>query len=182
MKIRLMKKLLITALLSAAGLAQAHIVLDQQEAEAGQPYEAVLKVGHGCEGSATRQLIVTIPPQLRGAQPVPKPGWTLNLRNQALTTPAESHGKPVTEALAEVSWTANTEADQLQDAWYDEFTLRGTLTDQAGEVWFKVRQICAKGETNWAEVPADGPSTRGLKSPAALLKVRTTGGKAAHVH
>lgn len=76
--------------------------------------------------------------------------------------------KPGTDAT-EISWTANTEADQLQDAWYDEFTLRGKLPDQPAELWFKVRQVCAKGESNWAEIPAAGESAKGLKMPAAKL-------------
>nr|WP_316638499.1 YcnI family protein [uncultured Roseateles sp.] len=166
-----MNKTLIACLLALTGTTQAHIVLEQREAEAGSSYRAVLKVGHGCEGSATRQLVVTLPAGLRGAKPVPKPGWRLNLRTEKLAQPFDSHGKPVTEGLAEVSWTALTEADQLQDAWYDEFELRTTLPEQAGELWFKVRQVCAVGESNWAEVPAAGASAKGLKLPAARLLV-----------
>lgn len=163
---------LITSLL-IAGSAKAHITLEQREAEAGSVYKAVLKVGHGCEGSPTKQITVLLPPGFKGAKPVPKAGWTLKLRMQKLAQPYESHGKPVTEGMAEVSWTANTEADWLQDAWYDEFVLRGTLPAEAGPLWFKVRQTCAEGESNWAEVPAEETSTRGLKSPAALLLVTT---------
>lgn len=166
-----MNKTLIAGLLALAGTAQAHIVLEQREAEAGSIYKAVLKVGHGCDGSATRQLVVTLPAGLRGAKPVPKPGWRLGLRMEKLAQPFESHGKPITEGLAEVSWTALSEADQLQDAWYDEFELRAGLPDQPGELWFKVRQVCALGESNWAEVPAAGASTKGLKLPAARLLV-----------
>lgn len=143
----------ITALLLAATSAQAHVTLEQKEAEAGSAYKAVLKVGHGCEGSATRQLSVTVPPGLRKAKPTPKAGWTLAIKSD------------------EISWTANSEADYLQDAWYDEFTLRGSLQDEPGELWFKVRQTCVKGESNWAEIPAAGGSTQGLKWPAARLVV-----------
>lgn len=163
--------LLLICSLLIAGSAEAHITLDQREAEAGSIYKAVLKVGHGCEGSPTKQITVQLPPGFKGAKPVPKAGWTLKLRMEKLAQPYESHGKAVTEGLAEVSWTANSEADWLQDAWYDEFVVRGTLPEQAGPLWFKVRQTCAQGEWNWAEVPAEGLSTRGLKAPAALLQV-----------
>lgn len=162
---------LIVSSLFAAGAAQAHVVLEQKEAEAGSAYKAVLKVGHGCDGSATRQISVTLPSGFRGAKPTPKAGWTLALRTATLERPYESHGKPVTEGLAELSWTANTEADHLQDAWADEFIVRGTLPAHAGTLWFKVRQTCVKGESNWAEVPAEGSSTQGLKEPAARLTV-----------
>jgi len=166
-----MNKTLIAGLLALSATAQAHVVLEQKEAEAGSSYKAILKVGHGCDGSATRQLVVTLPAGLRGAKPMPKPGWRLSLRMEKLALPFDSHGKPVTEGLAEVTWTALTEADQLQDTWYDEFQLRATLPEQPGELWFKVRQVCAVGESNWAEVPAAGASTKGLKLPAARLLV-----------
>lgn len=157
------------SLAAAAAAGSAHVVLEQREAEAGTTYKAVLKVGHGCEGAATTALHVTLPPGFRGAKPSPKPGWTLKLRMEPLAQPYESHGKPVTEGLAEVSWTANSEADHLQDAWYDEFVVRGSLPEQPGELWFKVRQVCVRGETDWSEVPAPGGSIRGLKTPAARL-------------
>ena len=147
-------------LLLLASAAQAHVVLAQKEAEAGSAYMAVFKVGHGCDGSATRQISVTLPPGFKRAKPTPKAGWTL----------AVQRDKPGADAT-EISWTANTEADQLQDAWYDEFTLRGNLRDQPAELWFKVRQVCAKGESNWADIPTAGESAKGSKMPAAKLTV-----------
>ena len=35
----------------AHGAALAHVTLKQQDAAAGSTYKAVLRVGHGCEGS-----------------------------------------------------------------------------------------------------------------------------------
>ena len=166
-------------LLAAAGAAQAHITLDQPEAETGKPYKAVLRVGHGCDGSATRQIILTLPEGLRGAKPVPKAGWTLTTTRAPLAKPYESHGKTIADELAEVRWTANTEADFLQDAWYDEFSVRATVIAEPGELWFKVRQVCVKGEWNWAEVPAAG---KAVAAPAARLKVVPARPAAEHAH
>jgi uncharacterized protein YcnI len=163
-----MKNSLLIPLLALAGAAQAHITLETPEAEAGRPYKAVLRVGHGCEGSATKQIVVTLPDGLHGAKPMPKAGWTLTTMRKPLASPDEGHGKAIVDELAEVRWTANTEADQLQDAWYDEFTVRATLPAEPGELWFKVRQVCVQGESNWAEIPAPGkPAT----APAARLKL-----------
>ncbi|MET0518097.1 MAG: YcnI family protein [Burkholderiaceae bacterium] len=164
-------------LLIAALPARAHVVLEQQEAEAGSAYKAVFKVGHGCAGSATREISITLPAGLRGARPTPKPGWTLTLRQDRLAQPYESHGRLVSEGVTEVRWTANSEADFLQDAWYDEFVLRASLPEQPGTLWFQVRQRCQQGESNWAERPASGDSIQGLKFPAARLTL--TGRKSA---
>jgi len=165
-----MKHVLALLLLATAG-AQAHITLDQPEAPAGSSYRAVFKVGHGCEGgAATKALIVTLPEALlRGAKPMPKPGWTLTTQRRSLKVPYDSHGKPVTDELSEVRWEARSDADALPDDWYDEFVLRATLPAEPGELWFKVRQVCTQGEWNWAEVPS--AATPKPRAPAVKLKV-----------
>ena len=55
----------------------AHVTLEMQEAKIGEPYKAVLRVPHGCEGTATTALRVRIPAGLIAVKPMPKPGWTL---------------------------------------------------------------------------------------------------------
>lgn len=113
------------ALTAAASLgAQAHVSLEEPQALAGGSYKAVLRIGHGCEGTATHTLSVRVPAGFRGAKPMPKTGWSLSIERAA---PA-----------------------------------------QPGAAWFQVRQQC---EWNWAEIPASGTSTKGLKSPAVLLDV-----------
>ncbi|CAM4054952.1 YcnI family protein [Roseateles saccharophilus] len=175
-----MKPFSFLTLLALAGAAQAHITLETAEAEAGKPYKAVLRVGHGCDGSATRQIIVTLPEGLRGSKPVPKPGWTLTTTRASLKSPYQSHGKTVTDELAEVRWTANSEADFLQDAWYDEFSLRTTLPGEPGELWFKVRQVCVKGEMNWAEVPGPGKPAAAPAARLSVVPARPAAGEHAH--
>ena len=174
------KTLTLLWLLALAGAAQAHITLDQPEAPAGSSYRAVFKVGHGCEGgAATKEIVITLPEGLGGAKPMPKPGWTLTTKRRPLKAPYESHGKPVTDELAEVRWTANGEADALPDAWYDEFILRTTLPASPGELAFAVRQVCTQGEWNWAELPtAANPKPR---APAVRLKL-TPARVEAHAH
>ncbi|MCV2370525.1 YcnI family copper-binding membrane protein [Roseateles oligotrophus] len=161
-----------TAILLAATLglsAQAHVTLEQAEAVAGSAYKAVLRVGHGCEGSPTTRITVTLPAGFRGAKPMPKAGWALELKREKLSKPYDSHGRQIVEDVVEVSWTAKSEDAYLQDAWYDEFVLRGSLPEATGPIWFKLRQSCVKGEWNWAELPAEGESTKGLKAPAVRL-------------
>ncbi len=168
------------SLLAVSG-ASAHVVLEAPAALAGSSYRATFRVSHGCKGSPTTAIRVFLPAGVRGAKPSPKPGWTLALRRETLTPPYESHGKTVREDVVEISWTASTPEHALPDAWYDEFVLRATLPAQAGPLWFRVRQRCAQGEVDWAEIPARGSSTRGMKAPAVLLEVLPTG-QAGHAH
>jgi uncharacterized protein YcnI len=163
--------------------AVAHITLEQAEAVAGSAYKAVLRVGHGCDGSPTTRLTVTLPAGFRGAKPIPKAGWSLDIKREKLATPYDSHGRQISEDVVEVSWAAKSEDAYLQDTWYDEFVVRGSLPEQAGPIWFKVHQRCVKGEWSWADMPAEGDSTKGLKAPAVrlmLLKPAATPGTHQH--
>src|SRR5262249_35554825 len=57
--------------------AAAHVTLEHQQAKVSAPYKAVLRVPHGCEGTATTAIRVKIPDGVIGVKPMPKSGWTL---------------------------------------------------------------------------------------------------------
>jgi len=169
------KSIAVCALSMAAGTSFSHVVLQDSAAAAGTSYRAVLRVSHGCEGAATTGLRVTIPAGFNGAQPMPKSGWTVVTKVGKLAAPYESHGKTYAEGVLEITWTANSPADALPAAYYDEFVLRGTTPAKPGPLWFPVVQSCEKGTNAWVEIPASGTSTKGLKSPAALLDIQAAG-------
>jgi uncharacterized protein YcnI len=159
------------ALTISASTTFAHITLADQAALAGTYYRATLRVGHGCEGSPTTALRVSIPAGFKGAKPMPKAGWVVAVQTGKLATPFDDHGKLTTEGVTEITWTA-TPGHALPDAHYDEFVLRGGLPAAAGPMWFKVLQTCAQGRTtDWSEIPTAGQSATSLKLPAALLEI-----------
>ncbi len=162
--------------------AQAHVVLQDPAAAAGSSYRATLRVGHGCGSEATTALRVLIPAGFNGAQPMPKPGWTLSTQTGPLAQPYSLHGKTFTEGVQAITWTANSPQDALPSAYYDEFVLRGTTPKRPGPLWFKVLQQCATGRLDWSEIPASGTSTHGLESPAALLEVLDIQSGDSHKH
>ena len=167
-------------LLLLATAAQAHMTLDQPEALAGSSYRAVFKLGHGCEGgAATKEIVISLPEGLRGARPMPKPGWRLTTQTRPLQLPRESHGHLVDKELAEVRWTAVSEDYHVPDAWYDEFVLRLSLPAEAGELAFAVRQVCTQGEWHWAELPSTAHPRP--KAPAVRLRVLPAR-EAGHAH
>lgn len=176
-----MNKTLIALAALAAAPAFAHVTLETPQATAGAGTKLVFRVGHGCEGTATHTLVLTLAPGFRGAKPSPKPGWALAIRRAPLAEPYESHGRKVSDDVVEITWRATTREAWLEDAYYDEFVVRGQAPLAAGPAWFKLRQLCERGEWNWAEVPAQGTDTRGLKAPAVLLDVQPAAA-AGHVH
>lgn len=186
MSLNTMKSIAATALwVGATGLfmpASAHVVLEYQVAPAGASYKASFKVGHGCGASPTRQIAVDIPAGMRGARPMPKPGWTLDVQREKLAQPYASHGRSITEDVVRITWTAKTEQDMLPATHYDEFVLVAQSPDKAGTVYWRVRQACAEGQNDWVEIPTAGQALSDLKSPAAALEILPSGGAAAHNH
>jgi uncharacterized protein YcnI len=159
---------LVSAALIAAA-AHAHITLEKQSAPAATNYKAVLRVPHGCEGSATIRLRVRIPDGVLNVKPQPKPGWTIATVKEKLAKPAVlGHGREVTETIREVSWSGG----RLPDDYYDEFAFRVELPDTPGKtVYFPVVQECEKGIERWVEIPEAGKSRRDYEKPAPELKI-----------
>lgn len=161
------KLALIPALALLACSAQAHIVLEQKSAPAASYYKASFMVGHGCEGSPTTRISISIPDGVVNVKPMPKPGWQVQARVETLPKPYQLHGKTFTEGVTQVTWTGGP----LVDANYDEFVMLTRLPDAPGTLYFKIVQTCEQGETRWVEIPAEGKTMRDYKSPAAVLEI-----------
>lgn len=162
-------------------VASAHVVLEYQVAEAAKSYKATFKVGHGCGASPTRQIVVLIPAGVRGAKPMPKAGWSIEITREKLAAPYSDHGRQVTEDVTRVTWTARTPDDYLPNEQYDEFVLNARMPDQAGTLYWPVQQLCAQGRNDWTDVPRAGQKLGDLKSPAAVLEV-LPGAGGGHAH
>jgi periplasmic copper chaperone A len=162
--------IVIAACTVAATSACAHVTLETREAPVGATYKAVLRVPHGCEGTATTTLRVRIPEGVIGVKPMPKPGWTLTTVTGKYPKTYKLFHAQVSEGVVEISWSAG----KLPDAWYDEFVFQGVIADdlEAGKtLYVPVVQECEKGVHRWIEIPADGKSGHDLKEPAPGFKL-----------
>jgi periplasmic copper chaperone A len=151
----------LAAFAAFAGGACAHISLQQPRAEAGRPFEAVLRIGHGCDGAPTTAVTVQIPKGFEDAKPLPKAGWKVAVQDGVAT------------------WTAANPDAALPNGQRGEFILAGMAPATAGPLWFKILQTCPQGKLDWSQLPAEGTSTKGMKFPAVLLQVVSPGDFAA---
>lgn len=153
-----------------AGPATAHITLEKPETPVGAGYKAVLRVPHGCEGTATTAIRVRIPEGVIGVKPMPKPGWTLTtVTGKYPKTYNVNHAK-ISEGVTEITWAGG----QLPDAYYDEFVFQSNIAGDlpAGKtIYFPVVQECEKGVHRWIEIPAEGKGPHDYPQPAAGLKL-----------
>lgn len=157
-------------ILAAAVPAAAHITFENREVKAGATVKFVLRVPHGCSGSATTAVRVSIPDGLSAVKPQPKPGWALSVlaasdEHTGSTDGHESHGDPVKE----IAWTGGN----LPDAHYDEFVFRAAVgRDAPAVVYVPIVQECEAGIDRWIEIPAQGGSSGDLKHPAPSVRVQ----------
>lgn len=157
------------AMLASASIALAHITLESKEAPVGAPYKAVLRVPHGCDGSATVAVRVRIPDGYVDVKPMPKPGWKLDIVKGKYQAPMSVRSTKVSEGVTEVDWSGGN----LPDAYYDEFVLTGYLADDLkapDTMYFKIVQDCEKGTNRWIEIPGAAASAESAE-PAAALKL-----------
>ena len=157
------------SLLLAAGAASAHVTLETAEAKAGSTYKAVLRVPHGCDGSATVKITVKIPEGVIAVKPMPHAGWTIDTVKSKYAKPYDYYGHALDEGVTEVTWSGGN----LPDAYYDEFVLRGMIAADvpAGMIYFPVVQECEKGVERWIEIPEAGKDSDDYETPAPGLKV-----------
>ncbi len=153
----------------SASAAGAHVTISPSEGAAGSYTVLTASVPHGCDGSPTTKVAIQLPEQLLSITPTRNPLWEVEKVMVALDEPVtDAHGNEVTERVGQVVYTAKT---PLPEGYRDAFELSLQVPDVAGETLvFPVIQTCAKGESAWVEVAAEG-STEELAKPAPTLTV-----------
>ena len=150
-------------------VATAHATLETEKAPANSFYKAIVRIGHGCDGSPTTAVRVQIPEGLIAVKPMPKAGWELTTTAGDYAQAYDYYGTALTSGVKEVAWTGGS----LPDEFYDEFVLRGRLTDFAPGtlVYFPIVQECAAGVHRWIEIPAAGESPDDYDEPAPSVTI-----------
>jgi len=162
--------LALALLIGSLASASAHVSLQTTQAKVGASYRAVMVVPHGCAGSATTKLSVTIPEGMIDVKPIPKPGWTIEVvKGPYQQSYKPMHGDAVSEGVKQISWSG-----RLDDGFYDEFSFVGTIagTLKGGDTLaFPTVQQCEQGTSNWTEIAAAGQNPHALKAPAPMLSL-----------
>ena len=148
-----------------AGAASAHVHADPDSTEAGKSALITFEASHGCSGSPTTAVAITLPEQVTDAVPTAKAGWTITKTTEEFAEPRIlDNGSAIGSRTSQVIFTA---AEPLPDGVRDTFQLSLKLPDAPGETLaFPVLQSCVEGETDWAQLPAEGQTDADLDSPA----------------
>lgn len=164
-------------LLCLGGAAHSHASLEQQQATVGATTKVTLRVPHGCDGEATHTVRIDIPEGFYNVKPMPKAGWELTTETGDYETPYDNHGTAMSEGVRAVVWSGGA----LEDGWYDEFTVRGTVGGQHSDqtvMFFPAVQTCANGVADWT----DTSGSHDVPNPAPKLTLVAAEGGHGHGH
>ncbi len=152
-----------------AGVASAHVTIQEDSVVAGEFAVVTIAVPHGCEESPTTAVRIQMPETIPAVTPTINAGWDVEKVMETLAEPIQGEHGEITERVSEVVYTAKT---PLPDGYRDTFALSIKVPEDAsGLMFFPTVQICEVGESDWIEIPADGQDPFELDKPSPFVNV-----------
>ncbi|PPF26008.1 YcnI family protein [Rathayibacter rathayi] len=161
--------------LAAPTAASAHVTAAASSTAAGSYTVITFSLAHGCEGSPTTGLTITMPHGINSVSPTVNPNWDVVKNEVAVSEPVtDSHGNTATKRVSDVVYTAKT---PLADGYRDTVQLQLQLPeDSAGSTLeFPVLQTCETGSTAWDQPTVEGQNEPELPAPTVAVTAAEAG-------
>ncbi|SMH29920.1 Uncharacterized protein YcnI [Rathayibacter oskolensis] len=161
--------------LSAPAAANAHVTAAASSTAAGSYTVVTFSLAHGCDGSPTTGLTITMPESVNSVSPTVNPNWDVVKNEVEIADPVtDSHGNTATERVSDVVYTAKT---PLADGYRDTVSLQLQIPeDAAGQTLeFPVLQTCEVGSTAWDQPTVEGEEEPELPAPAIVVTAGEAG-------
>ncbi|PPF18521.1 YcnI family protein [Rathayibacter sp. AY1A7] len=154
---------------AAPTAASAHVTAAASSTAAGSYTVVTFSLAHGCEGSPTTGLTITMPDGINSVSPTINPNWDVVKNEVAIADPVtDSHGNTATKRVSDVVYTAKT---PLADGYRDTVALQLQLPEDAtgSTLEFPVLQTCETGSTAWDQPTVDGQDEPELPAPTVAV-------------
>lgn len=165
-------------LISATGAA-AHVGVSSPDAAAGGFGKLVFRVPSESDTAKTESVTVTLPSDtpFRFVSTKAIPGWTAETRTEKLDEPVTGDGFEITEAVTEVTWTAEP-GSALNPHEFQEFEMSvGSFPEGVDQMSFPTVQTYSDGEVaNWNQPTVEGEEEP--EKPAPVLDLTEAAGGA----
>jgi uncharacterized protein len=169
-----------TGVLVLAGAipASAHVTVHTDEPSQGASDAAVIfRTPNEEDHAATVKLQVFLPTAtpLLDVLVEPMPGWHFSTKTAKLAKPVTTDDGSITEAVDEVTWTADSTAAGLQPGEAADFTVDAGQLPKAASVMFRALQTYSNGDVvKWIEIQAPGADEP--EHPAPVLHLAAVPG------
>jgi uncharacterized protein YcnI len=169
------------AVLGFAGAASAHVEVTPDSATQGGSARVAFQVPDESDTASTTKVEVNLPTD----QPVasvlvmPVPGWTATVTTTKLATPITTDdGDKVTEAISQITWTANSPDTAIKPGQFLEFPVSLGPLPKTDSMTFKALQTYSDGTiVRWIDLSTPGQAEP--QHPAPVLKLTAASGDAA---
>lgn len=163
----------ISALLTLAGVASAHVTANPGTAQQGSYTKVSFRVPDERDDASTTQLEVDLPIDhpIASVQTRAVPGWTSTVQKTTLARPITTDDGQVTEAVLKITWTGG----RIAPGMFEDFDVSmGPLPTDTGELVFKALQTYDSGEVvRWIDTaPPGAPEPQ---HPAPVLRLTPAG-------
>ena len=163
-----------------AATASAHVRVTPDNPTSGGFSALTFRVPNESATAGTVKLSVTLPKDtpFLYVSTKPVPGWTADATKSKLAKPVESYGTTLTEAVSEVTWTAD-KGVQIGPGEYQEFSVSVGPLPEPGTVLLPTTQTYSDGTVAaWDQpTPASGEEP---EHPAPVLDVVAATGTDSH--
>jgi len=160
------------AVLAIAAPAYAHVTVSAPGAVRGGSDQQITFRVPVEKTIATVKLTVALPTDTPIASVLVQPiaGWTHAEKTTKLKTPIHTDDGDITEAVSQITWTAQA-GHGLRPGEFGEFTIIAGQLPEANSVTFSAIQTYADGSTvKWNQVAAPGSSAQ-PDNPAPVLEL-----------
>jgi uncharacterized protein YcnI len=162
------------AVLVIAGAASAHVTVGSDDASQGGYAVVTFRVPNETDNANTTKLQVFFPrtQPLASVSIQPHPGWSFRVKTTKLAKPISSDDGQVTQAVSEVTWTADSKATAIRPGEFDQFVISAGPLPKSPTMVFKALQTYSDGTiVRWIDpTPAGGPEP---EHPAPTLMLTT---------
>jgi periplasmic copper chaperone A len=164
------------AVIGFAGVAQAHVTVDPDQATQGGYTRVAFRVPTESDTASTTKLDVFLPTDqpVASVSTMPVPGWTVQVTTSKLATPlTDDDGNKVTEAVSQITWTASADG-AVKPGQFQEFPVSLGPLPKTGQLVFKVLQTYSDGTVvRWIDPVVAGQAEP--EHPAPVLSLAAAG-------
>ncbi|HEY2670672.1 MAG TPA: YcnI family protein [Rugosimonospora sp.] len=156
--------------LATAGVAQAHVTVNPNQASQGGYTRIAFRVPTESDTASTTKLQVNLPTDqpIASVSIAPVPGWTGTMIKTKLPKPITSDDGEVTEAVTEITWTANSADTAIKPGQFQEFPVSLGPLPKTGSITFKALQTYSDGTiVRWIDLTQPGQAEP--ENPAPVL-------------
>jgi len=166
--------LAMTAAVLAAGIgiASAHVSVSSPSAAPGGFGELTFRVPTESDTASTTSLRVQLPTDtpLAFVSVKPVPGWTAKVETTKLDTPVDAEGTQITEAVSQITWTADDADAAIAPGEYQSFSISAGPLPDAESLTLPAIQTYDDGtEVAWIEPSVEGQAEPEHPAPTLNL-------------